>query len=323
MADLLHRQRIDANAQQVVAVQRVAHGFFEVVPAQAADQDAGLAIATQGQRVGSVVLREFLQGRLLVHQLGVGLARIDRQQREATRVFDIIGRILRSWCAHCHGGATVCQTRDQAQQHRHLQALRQFESLPREVVALLLVTGLHAGHHGKVGKVARVLLVLRAVHGGVVGHGNHQSTMRAGDRHIHERIGRHIEAHVLHRDHGAATGVGHADPLFECHLLVGRPHAAHRQAVLLGVILYGLVDLGRRRAGIGIGRADPRIDRTARDGFVAEQNFFRHACPKKKQGAQEIEPPRAKYRIPGAGLSIRLDAAVRSERPAATGKSRP
>jgi hypothetical protein len=81
--------------------------------------------------------------------------------------------------AGAHRRAAVRQPRHQAQQHRHLQAFRQLEGLAREVVALLLVGRFQAGHHRKVGEVARVLLVLRTVHRRVVGHHHHQPAMRA------------------------------------------------------------------------------------------------------------------------------------------------
>jgi hypothetical protein len=42
----------------------------------------------------------------------------------------------------------------------------------------------------------------------------------------------------------------------------------------LGLVLDGLEDLGRRRAGVGIGRADAGVDGAARHGFVTQQDLL-------------------------------------------------
>ena len=65
---------------------------------------------------------------------------------------------------------------------------------------------------------------------------------------------------MLHRDHGTLACIGHAHALFQRHLLVGGPQPAHRQPQRLGLRLDGLEDLGRRRAGVGIGGTDAGID---------------------------------------------------------------
>ena len=157
--------------------------------------------------------------------------------------------------------------------------LGQLERLAREVVALLLVGRLEARDLREVGEVARVLLVLRAVHRRVVGDGDDEPAVRARHREIHERVGGDVEPDVLHRDQRALAGIGDAGALLQRDLLVGRPQAADGQARPLRVGLDGLEDLRRRRSRIGVRGADAGVDRPARDGLVSQQYFVRHVHP--------------------------------------------
>jgi hypothetical protein len=69
LADLVHRQRVGADAQHVEAGQlRLAQRLDQVVPGDAADQDARPAGAADLQPVHRMRLAPRLQRRLLVHQ---------------------------------------------------------------------------------------------------------------------------------------------------------------------------------------------------------------------------------------------------------------
>jgi hypothetical protein len=236
----------------------------------------GLPWPDDGQGIDRMRLAVGLQGGLFVDQLGVGAPGVGGNQREPRRVVHIVRLILRPRRGQLDLRAAVRQPRDQAQQHRHLELLGQLKRLARHVVTLLLVGGFQARHHGKVGKVARILLVLRAVHRRVIGHHNHQPAVRARHRHVHERVGRHIQPHVFHRHDRTATGVGHAHTFFKCHFFIGGPETLDRQAVLFGVVFDRLVNLGRWGAGVGVSGGDASVYGGASHGFVAQQDQVRH-----------------------------------------------
>ena len=159
--------------------------------------------------------------------------------------------------------AAVREPRGGAQQHRRVELLGQLEGPGQKVVGLLAVGRLEHGDPGEGGEVAVVLLVLRGMHAGVVGGEHDEAGVDAGQGERHEGVGRDVQPDVLHGHEGARAGQRGADAGLEGDLLVDAPlddrpaEAGER-----------LDDLGRRRARITAGEAQPGAHRSTGDGFV-------------------------------------------------------
>ncbi len=122
--------------------------------------------------------------------------------------------------ARFHGGAAVGEPGDQPQQDGQAEALGQVEGLPGHIVCFLMVGGLVAEDLGELDVVAAILLVLRAVHAGVVGADHEETAVGPGDGGVHERVRGDVEADVLERDESPFSGEGDAEGFFVGDLLV-------------------------------------------------------------------------------------------------------
>ena len=168
-------------------------------------------------------------------------------------------------------------------QHRSVEALGELEGGDRELPGLVAVGGLQQRDPGELGVVAVVLLVLRAVHARVVGRDDHQAGLHPDVRRGEERVGGHVQAHVLHAHQGPAAGHRGADAHFHGHLLVGRP-----LAVDVLVVGQSLEDLGAGRARIGRGQLDAGLPRSAGDRLVAGEDLHRFS---RRQSCSAMSPP--------------------------------
>jgi hypothetical protein len=165
---------------------------------------------------------------------------------------------------HRHHALDVADAGRQTQDHRHLEALGEFEGGQREVMRFLRIGRFEQRHMGKATPVARILLVLRRGQADVVGDGDHQAAADAGQGHRHQRVGSDVHADMLHRAEAARTGHRRAESDFERDLLVDRP-----LAVKVGIAGQTFEHLGRRRPRIGGRDAHPRFPHGARHGLVA------------------------------------------------------
>jgi hypothetical protein len=163
------------------------------------------------------------------------------------------------------------QTGHHAHHHRQLDGLGERKRHGHGIVAFLLVGGFHDGYHGKLSIEAGVLLVLRRVHGRVVGSQHHETAVDACDGGVDEGVGTHVHAHMLHADECALAGVRHAEGSLHGCLLVGAPAAVDAALAAERMALYELGDFCRRRARIGIDARQPCMERTQGNGFVAKQ----------------------------------------------------
>ena len=93
------------------------------------------------------------------------------------------------------------------------------------VVCLLLVAWLKAWNHSKLRIEARVLLVLRGVHGWVIGCHYNKSSVNARDGCVHKGICANIHTHMLHADKCTFAYIRHTECTFHGSLLVGCPLA--------------------------------------------------------------------------------------------------
>lgn len=120
--------------------------------------------------------------------------------------------------------------------HGSIEALRDIESLLREVIHLLGVGRAEAWHGREGSVVSRILLVLRAVAQRIVCHREHEAAIHAHIRNGHEGICSDVQAHMLHRGAGAHTS--HGTPIatskatfsFGAHLQVGHPSSQGSRA---------------------------------------------------------------------------------------------
>ena len=175
--------------------------------------------------------------------------------------------------AQIHRGAGMRQARDDTHQDGRFQLLGKGEGLGDHVVGFLLVRGLEDGHHGELGVEAAVLLVLGRMHRRVVGREHDQAPVHAGDGAVDEGVGADVHAYVLHADEGPLAGIGHAEGRFHCSFFVGAPAAVDAALPRDGILLDKLRDLGRRRAGVGVYAGQAGVNRSKRDGFVAEKKL--------------------------------------------------
>ena len=163
--------------------------------------------------------------------------------------------------------------RGEAQEARHAVLLGRLERGLHHVVRLLAVGGLEHGRARELRNVAVVLLVLRGVHARVVRRDHHHAARGAHVRERHERVHRHVEAHVLHGRERPGAGHRRADRGLHGDLLVHGPLA------LDGVLELGdvLEDFRGGRAGVGAGHDAAGLRGAARHGLVSGQQDFLRA----------------------------------------------
>ena len=97
-------------------------------------------------------------------------------------------------------GLGVGDTHGFSQEDRGVEVLADLEGLLHHGMGLGGVGGLEHGDAGEGGVIAAVLLVLGGVDGGVVCRQDDQAAVDAGVADAHQRVCRHVDTHVLHRD---------------------------------------------------------------------------------------------------------------------------
>jgi hypothetical protein len=132
-----------------------------------------------------------------------------------------------------------------------------------------MVRRFEADDLGEVGVKTAVLLVLRAVHAGVIGRDDDQAAIGAGQGRAHKRVGGDVEANVLHRDQSAFPGKRDAQGFFKSDLLVDRPGGDESLGFGRGLDQV-FHDLGGGSPGIGVAGAQTGMDGAQGDGFIAE-----------------------------------------------------
>ena len=277
LTQFLDRQGIRANVEVVRRRRHVGEVLEVVVARDTRRHDPqGLPVAGQGELVDGMVLTVGAQVALPIEQCRPLPARVARQEDPRGVARRMRRRVLIARVARLDDRPRVREPRHQADHHRDAEALGVVEGLARHVVRFLLRRRLEAGDAREVGVEPAVLLVLRAVHARVVGHGHHEAAVDRDQRAVHEGIGRHVEADVLHRDERAAADERDAEGRLIGRLLVGAP-VGRRPAVVRGVTDEVFDDLGGRRAGVCVGRAQARVHGPERNCFIAEEDEVRHA----------------------------------------------
>ena len=173
-----------------------------------------------------------------------------------------------------HQGLGVGHAGTHLQQHRGVELLRQVIGQLGKLQGLGGVRGLQHGHLGGDGVVAGVLLVLRGVHPRVVGHADDHAAVHAGVGHGEQRVGGHVQAHVLHAAEGPLARQAGTEGHLHGHLLVGGP-----LTVDLGEFHGLLRDLRAGGAGIAGDHAASRLIQPPGNGGVAQHQLFHILLP--------------------------------------------
>ena len=118
--------------------------------------------------------------------------------------------------------------------------------------------------------MAVVLLVLRAVAGGIVSVDDDVSTAHTHVSGGEQGVSGHIQAHHFHGGHAAAAGHGSAVSHFRGDLLIGSPLAV-QTVLVLGQLLQ---NFGAGRSGISGSDLDTGFVDATRDGFVTGHQMF-------------------------------------------------
>ena len=121
----------------------------------------------------------------------------------------------------------MSNSHDHTEKHHGIVFFGYLKCLFGVLESLCRVGGLKHRHLGRDGIMTGILLVLRGMHSGVVCHANNETCVDSGVRHRKERVGRHVEANVLHSASTALTVEGRAKGDLESDLFVGSPLAIY------------------------------------------------------------------------------------------------
>lgn len=143
------------------------------------------------------------------------LGRIGHEATGAAWLTDLEGVL-----GHLHHRLGMGDAAGGAQDDRCVELLAELEGDGHHVEALLAVGGLEQGDLGELGVVAVVLFALGRVHARVVGADEHQPGVGAGVGGGEEGVGGHVEADVLHGNHGARAAQRRPRAHLQGYLLV-------------------------------------------------------------------------------------------------------
>ena len=189
------------------------------------------------------------------------------------RDHDVLGRVLpveAEGYLRClalfqlHYGVGVGDPRLPLKEHGRIELLADVEGDLRKLLALGGVPRLEHGDLGEARPVPAVLLVLGAVDIRVVRHHDDEPALdaRVGER--HERVGRDVQAHVLHAGHGPCARKGSAGGDLDGDLLIRRPLGG--DLLVPGDLLEYLAARG---AGVGACHRHAGLPGASRNCFVS------------------------------------------------------
>ena len=268
-ADLLRGHGVLRNLEYRIGAS-VGIVLHQVVVADAAGNDAHRGVTPLGAGVEAALDGFALTGRILLEELLVAVARVARHEHPLPRLGGVVQFVLGLGLPHLDHGARVGHAGGQAHQYGNAVALREFEGLLHHLVGLLLRRGLEDGDERELAVKARVLLVLRGVHRGVVCRHDHQAAVGPGHRRVDEGVGRHVHAHVLHADQRPLAGERHAEGLLHGGLFVGRPEAVDAPLLGEGAALDVFGDFGRGGTRVGVDARQTRVEGSQCESFVSE-----------------------------------------------------
>ena len=169
-----------------------------------------------------------------------------------------------------HQRARMRNPGGQPQQHRRIKLFGQRICQLGIIPALSGITRLEHRHLRRNRMMAGVLLILRGMHAGIVGHRDHQAAVDADIRRGIQRVGRHVQPDVLHCAEAArAAGAGAVRHL-KRHLFVRRPLGID----VLFILYHAFGDLGARGARIGGHHPHAGFIQPAGHRFISQQHCF-------------------------------------------------
>ena len=194
---------------------------------------------------------------------------------------ELLGVLLVGLDGHVHAilhrdqALGVCNAGAHAQQNGGVKFLGESKSGHSHLACLGGVGGLQHGHLGGDGVVAGILLVLRGVHTGIVGHAQYKTAVDAGVGHGVKGVGGHVQTNVLHGASRARACERCTEGDLKGDLLVGCPFAP--QVGAIAAIFGGKFgDFGGGRSGVAGNEAATCLVQTAGNGLVAEHKLFFH-----------------------------------------------
>jgi len=164
------------------------------------------------------------------------------------------------------------------QENRRVEFFADLEGQLDEPLCLVRIGRFQHGNFGEFRVIPVVLLVLRTVQGRVVRRYDHQGPVRARVAGREQRIGRHVDPHVLHGDQGLCAGQRGADAHLQGHLFVGGPFGI--DAVVSGESLHDLRAGGPRIPGC---ETHPELVGTSGDCLVSRHQNRHKKSPSRAQ----------------------------------------
>ena len=218
-------QRILGNLHHGIGAFAAGEILQQVVVGDAGGDDTAALVGAGDILVETALLGGFLKLGLLVDQVAIQHLGVGGQQHEGLGVGGVVDGVLGQRLAALDTGAAVGQTGGDTHEDGGAHLLAQLIAEEDHVVGLLLVAGLQHGDHGPVAIEAAVLLVLRGVHRGVIGHEDHQTAVHTCHARVNERVGAHVQAHMLHADQRTLAHEGHTKGSLHSRLLISTPAA--------------------------------------------------------------------------------------------------
>ncbi len=195
-----------------------------------------------------------------------------------------------------HVLAAVADSRGRAKKDRHFEPFGQFKGHPGHLPGLPGRGGIEHRNPGQQGHHPAVLLRLGGMGTGIVGGNHHEAAPGAHVGGAHQRVGGHVEPHLLHAHRRPQAGNGRGVGDFEGDLFVHRPLDVGRKAESVPEIGHRRQNLGRRGSGIGRRHRAAAFQQPAGEGFVAEHHlaWFHNTSNKGRNNGEvrfQIAPP--------------------------------
>ncbi len=252
----------------------------------------GAATLAVGELVGD-------SWQALVH-LAVGLEGASREDDPLGVLLEGSGRTRLGALGHVDVGGGVADAGGGAHDDGGVVALGDLEGLLHHGVALLEVLGVEDRDLCEGGKATRVLLGLGRDGAGVVRHKEDEAALDAHVVQAHERVGGHVETHLLAGKEASRACVGGACQHLEGGLLVGGPldvdAVGHALLLEFG---HRLDELRRGRARVAGHHANARLKRGVGKGLVTHNQLLCHIPLLDIAGALRGRPAATRYEING------------------------
>ena len=201
-----------------------------------------------------------------------------------------------------HRAAHVADARGSAQHHGLLQLAGKAKGFACHVLGFLRGDRLKTGQQCKAGVGAVVLFVLARVTAGVVCGQQHHAAGQARVHRGEQRVGSHVDAHVLHGHKAHGTAHGSTGGHFKGHLFVDR--IFQPVAALAAKAVERVRHFRRRRARVAADHMYARFKRAAHNGLVAQQQVSLAASTLQQRMIAHV-PSRLRQELPEPQLDAK------------------